>query len=134
MSKLTKQDWDKVKERATLFTSAKLKVDGYDISITMVLAGMKVLYAIYVNGRIKGEWFNHPDYSEEARRFYPTKRKYLVSPQRKAKLEKTLGKRNAKRFGAEVEYVEYKGVHHKSFTSVKKTLLANNKSIEIIEP
>ncbi len=65
---LTKEDWKVIKNSITLFCPILLKIDGYEISITLqIISKTKLAYFLYIDGCFKGEWL-HED-CEIRRRF-----------------------------------------------------------------
>ena len=128
---MTKEDWNKVKERwSNPYGCIKFKCDGYDVSLQAVIHKLKLVHLVYINGWLKGEWMNGD--CEEGRRFYRVKECFLHSAKDRAAAKKHLGKSAYKRYNYDKKFKS----HHSdwsSFASFKKHLIANNKEIELIQ-
>ena len=128
---MTPEQWKIVEQRLIHhYGRTTLLVDGYDLSL-VVCAIKPLRYAIipYVNGELCGKWFTRRagESSEEARRFFPLKQRCLYP---RAVIQK-LGKQAAAL--ARRDVIEYHGVYWTRFTALKRHLIANNKSIELVE-
>ena len=128
-------DWDELKEQMdSPYGSMKLKCDDFEVDIVQITEPGKKSWSttVYVNGYIKGIWLGcdnktgEPEH-EETRRFY---RKVTRSLHTKKDIEfyrKMRGKREATRLAA-IKFYTYDW-SWKSFSSLKKHLVANNKEI-----
>jgi len=132
---LTKEQWKEIERKVTLYTNAKLLIDGYQVTVTMYRSKMKLVYMLYINGEFDPQWvFND---CEERKRFVRSVEKYLYSKKMRDDYTKICGKRAAKKEAAEGEGMFQKFTSYdpywKSFNSMRLHLEKNNESIEIIE-
>lgn len=76
---MTKEEWNKVESRiSSVFSIVKLKIDGYNIALQPVrISALKYCIAVYVNGKIKGEWIAED--CEIRRKFYHCRTKCFMS-------------------------------------------------------
>lgn len=130
---MTKEEWEKVKTALSKFYSVvRLKVDGYEIGVKLVrISAYKNAIAIYVNGNFKGKWLIED--CEEQRRFLPKKQHSLYSKKDKEGWKK-LSKKVQKEFEEKYDrkYTVY-SPYFTSFGALKKQLITNNESIELVE-
>ncbi len=129
---MTKSEWDKVKKALeSLWGVVELKIDGYQISLSLVrVSTYKLAIAIYVNGVFKGEWLMKE--CDERQRFLPKKERSLLTAKDKAswkKLPKKTQKELEEKYNRKYECY---ASHWTSFGALKKHLIANNTSIELI--
>lgn len=129
---MTKNDWDQVKTSLERFWgSAELKIDGYQISLSLVrVSTYKLAIAIYVNGVFKGEWLMKE--CEERRRFFPKKERSLLTAKDKASWKKFSKKTRQELETKYDKKYEFYASHWTSFGSLKKHLIDNNTSIELV--
>ena len=128
---MTAGDWKEIEEKLKSFYSiVKLRCDGYEISIVFERVGQfKNAIVVYVGGKIKGEWLMAE--CEESRRFFRKVTRSLLTQKQKAALKK-MSKKFQNEFGLKSTY-SYYTASWTSFKSLKKHLVENNKSIELIE-
>lgn len=129
-------DWDELKEQMdSPYGSMKLKCDDFEIDLVQMTESAKKTWFthIYVDGVIKGEWrCSHvsnkpgPD-AEEVLRFMHKKSIPLHNKLEIAYYRKVHGKRHADKM-SEIKFITY-DPYWKSFNSLKKHLVANNKEI-----
>lgn len=130
---ISKDDWKGIEERLDhAYGSAKLKVDGYEISLS-VEKGKNLRYEImvYVNGWFRGEWLNND--CEERRRFFRRRSFYVYKRKQRESLRK-LSKRLQKQMGIDLDKkLAYYTPYWPSFKPLKAHLLRNNKDIKWID-
>lgn len=128
-------DWDALKEQMTSpWGSMKLKCDGFEIDLVQRTNPTKKNWetTVYVDGYLKGIWLacdhktGEPEH-EETRRFYRKVTRALYAKKDLEAYRKLFGKREASKREA-VKFITYDW-SWKSFSSLKKHLLANNASI-----
>lgn len=132
---MTKEDW-KIVERqlSSLYGSAKMKIDGYIITVTYARMTMtRYCLAVYVNGVFKGEWLSED--CEIRRKFCNPQKRQVLSEKEKTKLIKEVGKRKFERFAKEnpqkLQYTVY-SPYFGSLRSLKSHILKNCTSIELL--
>ncbi len=127
---LTAEEWKDVEERLKSFYNiVKLRCDGYEISITLTrISQFKNAIVVYVNGQIKGEWLLKE--CEERRRFLRPITKSCLSPKDKKRLKK-FGKKFVREMEEKSRHTYY-DPYWTSFRTLKKQLIEQNKSIELI--
>ena len=128
---MTKEEWNLVERKLReTYNPANLKIDNFKVTLVLERTGVyKNAIIVYINGKIKGEWFLND--CEERRRFYPRKKKSLLSSKAKQKLFKGLTKKQKAELEAEYTYYTY-GMYWTSFNSLKRHFESNNTSIELI--
>lgn len=134
MPKLTADQWKKIETSLRIpWGEARLRVDGYEL--TLQVQQIKPLrYAIvpFVNGFLRGVWLTKTEageWCEEARRFLPLKKVFLYSKTKLMKMK--LPKKMMHEFSS--KHFESRGFYWTSFGPLKRHLIANNESIELIE-
>lgn len=90
---ITKEQWQDIEKTLSLpYQAVKLRCDEHDVYAVVGIYKRKLCVDIYVDGFVKGEWFN--DKSEIGNKFYPRVTKYFLKPQeRKDALKKANNKR-----------------------------------------
>jgi len=123
---MTKEEWKRCQEALkSLMNYVKLKIDGYEVTITLVRVGTyKNAIAVYVNGYLKGKWLAED--CEERRRFIQKREKALYSQAEIKKMPKKLQKELSQK-----KY-EYYQTHWTSFGALKKHFVENNENIELV--
>lgn len=130
---LTKEEWKKLEESTTMYSSNFLLIDGYKITIKLIRSDMKLKYMIYVNGWFKGEYLKDGNPIKE--KFY-FKRSKLMRPMKDIKrAQRNLGKKIAREIGLTKEQstIHYHVPYYNSFSTLRRTLEQNNDSIELIQ-
>jgi hypothetical protein len=129
---ITKEQWIEVSSAlAHAHGSAKLRIDGYEVTLSCVRVGaMKYRILVYVDGWSKGEWIVKD--CEERRRFLCPRQKNLWSAKSKANLTKGLSKAAIKMHLPDLDkkhtsYYPY----WPSFAPLKRHLVKHNQSIEL---
>lgn len=131
---MTKDDWEQVKTALTnLYSIVYLKADGYEVALTLKrVSTYKNAIMIYVGGVFRGEWLAKD--CEERRRFCQRSVRSLLSTKEKADFKKISTKQQKelmKRYHNFTYDVYYSG--WTSFVPLKKHLIANNQSIELVK-
>ncbi len=128
-------DWDALKEQmASPWGGMKLKCDGFEIYLSQQTDSTKKNWStlVYVDGYLKGIWLDcdhktgEPKH-EETRRFYRKVTRALHTKKDIEFYREIYGKRKANEMVA-IKFFSYDWTW-KSFSSLKKHLLANNASI-----
>ena len=129
---MTKDEWELVRGKLSVsFGLVDLIVDGYLLHLKVQQTGpLKYEILPYVNGKFEGRWITQK--TDECIRFMCPKTVSLYSRADKARITKGLTKRQVKDFFPDLDKT---GTYYQwgwaSFTSLKRHLLANNKSIEL---
>lgn len=132
---MTKEEWDKVQAQIekSVGGQAKLKIDGYEVNLYLIPESTyKNQIAVYVNGYIKMEWCVAKTAEAEAirKRFYSEHKKCcLKKPCRRLTKNEQAAFEKAKKECTYSYYLPY----WSSFSSLKRHLIKNNNSIEIME-
>lgn len=128
-------DWDELKaQMQSPYGSMKLKCDQFEVNLSQAISPGKKTWGtlIYVDGYLKGTWLscNHrtgePEH-EETRRFLRKVTRSLHSKKEVEAYRKVFGKREAAKMEA-AKFFTYDW-EWRSFTALKKHLIANNKEI-----
>lgn len=130
------EQWKKAEEIVSCpYGILRLKIDGYNITVIMAHEkGLKYCLAVYVNGKIKGEWIVND--CEERRRFYHQVTKNTLTAKKKAEMIKTVGKRRFEKWvkeNPELYSYKYYEPYFGSFRMLKSHFVKNNESIEMVE-
>lgn len=129
---MTKDDWLAFEYALTQpYGTAALLVDGFKVSFSVSRSGMRLVILTYVNGVFKGEWIVKD--CEERRRFYRPSSVSVYSEKERQKLTKGFSKTNVKKYFPNLDRKFF--VYHFEWLSVtylKRHLMANNKSIEVL--
>lgn len=128
-------DWDALKDQmANPYGSMTLKCDGFELALYQVTDPKTNSWktTIYVDGYFKGIWFECDHKTgetthEETRRFMRRVTKPLCTKKDIEFYRKMHGKREADKKAA-IKFYTY-SPEWKSFSTLKKHLLANNKEI-----
>lgn len=130
---MTKEEWKRCQEALKSFYSiVKLNVDGYEVGLRLERVDTyrnKIM--VYVNGGFKGKWLIED--CEERRRFLRKMEKSLITAKQKKdlnKLPKKFRKEHEELFNRSYVYYE---PYWTSFNSLKKHLINENESIELLE-
>ena len=109
------------------FSRAKLEIDGYDITLATEIYKNKVIYAVYINGKIK--MAHAIEDCEERRRFYNKHASCVYSSKEISKAPKHIQK-FMKKNNVAIEWYE---PYWNSFNRMKSHFIKNNESIELVE-
>jgi hypothetical protein len=135
---MTKEQWAAVEEAVSgIFGSAKLKCDGYDVTLNRERVSKNRLgITVFVNGAWKGAWLMHDSQHEETRRFMCPVTRYVNPPKLRADLVKIYGGKRCPK--AEIERINRKFTTFQPYwtnvTALRRHLVKHNQVIEIIEP
>jgi hypothetical protein len=135
---MTPEDWKKVEALEDSYAGAarKLIIDGYAITIQRERFNKTLdCFVVYVNGEWKGKWLQTD--CEERRRFFRRIDRKLFNGARRARLQKEAKSRNK----YTREYAQklldkdwsYYLPYWTSIRSLKRHLIANNTSIELVK-
>ena len=128
---MTDKEWEKVADKLDdVFGRVRLKADGYELTLCVVRTEkMSLEIAVYVNGRINfGDYIND---TEIRRRFGNAHiGSALTAKQKKA--VKGVSKSVRKKLEDAARYTWYEP-YWQSFRSLKRHLIKNNASIELME-
>lgn len=134
---MTPEEWTKVEDRLRgAYGSVELLVDGFEIYLAREVSKNMIHTTIYVNGSIKGVDIG-VDETEINRRFYRPNARYALKMRRGKNREKEL--RKFKRLGWKDFVAMYQRrvtIHWpwwNNFNSMKKHLIKNNESIELVK-
>lgn len=133
---MTGAEWKIVQDRLnTPYGRVVLLVDGYKVTLAIErLSRRRIEYGImiYINGLFKGRWTTED--CEERRRFFRKIKRKLYSRQKIAKMFPTKHSQKGELYKSVNEsFIEYYVPYWLSFNPLKRHLLANNKSIELVE-
>ena len=125
---MTDEQWKQAEDSLNDLYSCskvKLKIDGYDITLVTDIYKNKVIYAVYINGKIK--MAHAIEDCEERRRFYNKHASCVYSSKEISKAPKHIQK-FMKNNNIAVEWHE---PYWNSFNRMKSHFIKNNESIEL---
>ena len=128
---MTKEDWAYVEETVKrLYKIVKLNCDGYILSLRLRRVDVyKLAICVYVNSKLRGDWILND--CEERRRFFKRTQKSILSASG-MKIFRKLSKKKQEEWRGSYFYDIYLP-YWTSFRSLKKHLIENNKSIELVK-
>lgn len=129
---MTSEEW-LLAEKSTLYSydGCKLMIDGYGVELRLEPETLyKKHIAVYVNGKIEGKWLF--DDCEERRRFFQPRTRTISKNKAQKELFKRLSKKQQSIWNEKSKYTYY-WPYWGNFASLKRHLIANNKSIELVE-
>lgn len=128
---MTNEEWKKVEEDLKIpFNRVRLNCDGYKLSLALMrISTYQMGICPYIDGKIKGEWLLND--CEERRRFFNKCERSVLTAKGKKGYAK-LPKKRQKELHEKYFYDVYKPFWT-SFRKLKKHLIENNESIELIE-
>lgn len=131
MSTLTKtQQQELANQLDQLYTTTYLRCDEYFIQASMQrVAKNKLAIGVYVNGYIKGKWWNGED--EEPKRFWRAVVTKKFKPSFIKEMEKIIGKRECKKRGYHETVTHYTPDWLRPMPFIRQ-LLKQNKHVEVI--
>jgi hypothetical protein len=132
MGKLTKEEMKEIADELRhAFGRVELQCDQYRVNAEVrPIAARRYAIAVFVDGWMRGEWLRED--CQERRRFMRCRAVPLYSPAKRARLEKEVGKRLAKRMGADKTF----DVFYPYWTSVAAMLrqfCATNDTVSVVE-
>lgn len=128
---ITPEQWKEIETSLNMpWGRVRLRVDGYDLELQVQqIEPLRFAIIPFVNGWSRGAWLSRNEageWCEEARRFLPIKRRCLFS----AAQLKRAGKKLAKVWRQKT--FEHRSLYWTTFASLKRHLVANNESIELV--
>lgn len=131
---MTKDDWAALEMAlGHAYGSAGILADGFEVTFQVRQYKMHLVICLYINGWMKGEWLSKK--TEEATRFCRPVSFSLFPPSYVKKLTAGLSKSRVKAIFPDLNKKgEYYLPEWRSFRSLKRHLIANNKSIELVNP
>lgn len=126
---MTTEEWTEIENKLLKFgLLVEIKVDDYKVSLVPTRENMKIYIVLFVNGKFKWEWI-HEDCDIRRRFMRPSKhclvkQKELDRVTRSKKKRQEIKERNS--------YISY-SPNWTSFKRLKRHLIKNNKSIELLE-
>lgn len=129
---MIKEDWIELEKRLSYpFGNAKILADGFTVSLQVHQHKMRLVIVPYVNGFIKSAWISTK--SEECIRFFRPLKVSLYKPSEIKRLTAGFGKKSVlKHFPGLHEKGTYYTHEWNSFPTLKRHLIANNKSIQLL--
>lgn len=125
---MTADDWKNAEEKLNRYYAVRLSIDNYDVTLRIVPNGMRLEIAVYVNGCINGsDIVNDTDIR---RRFYQKHIKSILTAKDK-KLMRGISKAKRKEIEENSKFSWYEP-YWQSFRTLKRHLINNNKSIELV--
>lgn len=127
----TAEQWREIERQlGNMHDTVYLDCDGFLVALTLRrVKEMSLGIAVYVNNWFKGEWLgfgpNKPP-TEEGRRFYQERTLSLYRGKEKAQMRRAFGKRVSEK------KVSYRAVCWASAGSLRRHLVANNESINVL--
>jgi hypothetical protein len=130
MAKLTKQQWDELEAKYSLYSPIKLRCDGHIIDLFMSIYKNRVMHQLYINGWFKGEWFNREQNHPESKYLYEKTITIRTHSDKELRaVKRTCGAAFAKKF--EPKKVNIYQSYYPSFTAFKRRMNAVCENIEI---
>ncbi len=128
---ITKEQWDKIENELTgMFASVKFQYGEHVLNVARVRTGeAKHELMVYIDGCIKGAW-HMPDsngFIPVAKEVWRTRKKAKFSPQKKAKIIKSLGKRLARSTFGDLDEV---WIYYSPDFTTAKSLVRQYKKLE----
>ncbi|HZZ04617.1 hypothetical protein [Paraburkholderia sp.] len=132
MGKLTKDEMKKIADELRhAFGRVELQCDAYRVNMEVrPLAARRYAIAVFVDGWMRGEWLR--DDCEQRRRFMRCRNVPLYSAAKRARIEKELGKRYAKRLGVDKTFAVFYP-YWTSVTPMLRQFCATNDTVSVIE-
>lgn len=125
---MTADDWKNAEEKLNRYYAVRLSIDNYDVTLRIVPNGMCLEIAVYVNGCINlSDIVNDTDIR---RRFYQKHIKSILTAKDK-KLMRGISKAKRKEIEENSKFSWYEP-YWQSFRTLKRHLINNNKSIELV--
>ena len=124
---MTDEQWKQIENALNSFSRAKLKIDGYDIALATEVYKNKVIYAVYINGKMK--MAHAIKDCEERRKFFNKHTSPLYSTRELNKAPEDI-REFLKNHNKDFEWYE---PYWNSFNRMKSHFIKNNESIELVE-
>jgi len=127
---MTNEEWDNVEQQLFLLQRVDLVCDGYNINLCIIRIKMKLVIGVFLNGKID---FNCAETDCEIRRkFFNSEKHYRYPAKIRVQLKKFSKKRLKEQDVNPNETWLFYSPLWKSFSSLKRHLIKNCKSIEVI--
>jgi len=137
---LTDDQWQRIDAALKHFMqSVELQIDGYQVVLCLErVSQFHNGITVHINGSFKGQWGvdfmnGHGEGFEIIRRFYPTRKRSVWTSEQKKQLVRIYGKRCAQKEHGLDKTVEIPGAYWSNFNSLKRQLIKENHSIQLIE-
>lgn len=129
---MTKEDWLELEKSLSYsFGLAHILADGFTVSLQVQQVKMRLVIVPYVNGFLDGVWISTKP--EECIRFFRPLKLSLYKPAQIKRLTTAFGKKGVlKHFPGLHEKGAYYTCEWNSFSTLKRHLIANNKSIQLL--
>jgi hypothetical protein len=127
---MTKEDWKQIEQIVNKGGSVDIRIGDDVITIKLGRMKLKLVYTIFVNGEIKGEWFTKDGDCGIAERYYCKKQMNMYNNYKD--IIKVLGKRRAKKEGF-LDKFEFYVPSFSSFRTLKSQYISRHKNIELVE-
>ena len=123
---MTDEQWKQVENALNSLGQAKLKIDGYDITLAATILKNRITYAVFINGEIKTA--HAFDDCEERRRFY---NKHIHCFYSASKIKNA--PKDVQAFLKDSGTFDWYEPYWTSFRRMKAHFIRNNESIEFVE-
>lgn len=123
---MTDEQWKQVENALNSLGQAKLKIDGYDITLAAAILKNRIAYAVYINGKMK--MAHSLDDCEERRKFHNKHTHCLCSASEIRKAPKEV-----QAFLKDSGTFDWYEPYWFSFSRMKSHFIRNNESIEFVE-
>jgi len=133
MAALTKSEWEIVETALMgIYGSCELTIDGYNIRIEKRMSSAtKLVYAIFVNDFIKGEWMSQK--TPECLKFFCPKSMSVYGKKHIELCRKSRLFKKEDIVKMEQSKIIYYTPYYASFATLKRILLANNTDFELVK-
>ncbi|MBQ8515048.1 MAG: hypothetical protein IJ496_06600 [Ruminococcus sp.] len=129
---MTPEQWKELEQTlSSSYGFAKLKIDGYNITLVELYKGLRRCIAVYVDGKIKTE--NIIKDCDIRRRFYCKHTKQLVRIDKKMTAKMSEAEKKVVEEFEKENYYEHYEPCWTSFRSMKNHFIKNNSSIELVK-
>ena len=131
---ITKEQWQLIVQRmsSSVFAYVNFSIDGYDITVEKrLLDSTRLVYLVFVNGKILGEWIINN--SPECTKFYCLKTK-RVFPERHLKALSKAGFSKKEIAEHKAKVVQFYSPYYGAFSTLKKTLIERNTELAWLPP
>lgn len=124
---MTKEQWQAVEQRILgyPYMIAKIRADGHVLSLSMQRDKMRIVIAVYVDGKINPRWIM--DECEIRRKFFQQRKRSLLTQKDRARLKREK-KSIREEITAQATYYSY-SPYWTSFTALRRHLEQNCETI-----
>lgn len=132
MGKLTKEEMKEIADELRhAFGRVELQCDQYRVNVEVrAIAARRYAISVFVDGWMRGEWLR--DDCEQRRRFMRCRNVPLYPPAKRARLEKEVGKRFAKRMGSD-KTIEVFYPYWTSVAPMLRQFCGTNDTVSVVE-